>query len=382
MPRLRPREVGIVLGSLPPGGLNAITDVPGVAVGHASLVEGEAIRTGVTAIRTHAGDPFREKTPAAAFVLNGFGKTCGLAQVAELGVLETPVLLTGTLSVPRVADALISWTLRGNPDAVSVNPLVGECNDAYLNDIQGRHVRAEHVWAAIDGARGGPVEGGAVGAGVGMTCYGYKGGVGTASRATDGFTVGVLVLANFGTREELRIDGVPVGRELEAGNGSPPWPSERGDDGIAAAGGRGEEGRASSGGAARAPDGSCMVIVGTDAPLDARQLGRIARRGGLGLARTGSVAGHGSGDFILAFSNAEPVPHRPPSTVLIRRVLAEDGPAITRLFQATVEAVEEAVVDALFRAETTRGRDGHVRYALPIEPTLDVMRRHGRLGIP
>jgi D-aminopeptidase len=362
VPRLRPREAGIVLGSLPPGGLNAITDVPGVAVGHVSLVEGEAIRTGVTAIRTHPGDPFREKTPAAAFVLNGFGKTCGLAQVAELGALETPIVLTGTLGVPRVADALISWTLRENPDVLSVNPLVGECNDGYLNDIQGRHIRADHVFTAIDGARGGPVAGGAVGAGVGMTCYGYKGGIGTASRSTDGFTVGALVLANFGTREELRIDGVPVGRELpEPGTHSPPSSPEDGGDIL---------------------DGSCMVIVGTDAPLDARQLGRIARRGGLGLARTGSVAGHGSGDFILAFSNAEIVPHRPSSTVLTRRILAEDGPAITRLFQATVEAVEEAVIDALFRAETTRGRDGHVRYALPIEPTLDVMRRRGRLGIP
>jgi D-aminopeptidase len=361
--RPRPREVGIRLGTLPVGPHHAITDVPGVAVGHVSVVEGQRVRTGVTAIRTHGGDPFREKTPAAAFVLNGFGKTCGLPQVAELGVIETPILLTGTLSVPRVADALITWTLRENPDVMSVNPLVGECNDGYLNDIQGRHVRPEHVFAAIDGATGGPVEGGAVGAGVGMTCYGFKGGIGTTSRVVEGFTVGALVLANFGAREELRIDGVPVGRELKDWGEDTPAP----------------RGRADAGGAPG--DGSCMIVVGTDAPLDARQLGRLARRGGLGLARTGSVAGHGSGDFILAFSNAQTVPHRPASVVLERRLLAEDGLAITRLFQAVVESVEEAVVDALFRAETTRGRDGHVRHGLPIEPTLDILERHGRLAI-
>ena len=351
MARPRPREVGVRLGTLPTGPENSLTDVPGVAVGHSSVIEGDAVRTGVTAIRTHTSDPFREKTPAAAFVLNGFGKTCGLAQVAELGVLETPILLTGTLSVPRAADALISWTLRENPDVLSVNPVVGECNDGYLNDVQGRHVSPEHVFAALDGAGSGSVAGGAVGAGVGMTCYGFKGGVGTASRLTDGFTLGALVLANFGARAELRIDGAPVGREL--GDGP-----------------TGETG-----------DGSCMVILGTDAPLDARQLGRLARRGGLGLARTGSVAGHGSGDFILAFSNAQTVPHRPSGLVLERRVLAEDGPAITRLFQAVVEAVEEAVVDALFRSETTRGRQGHVRYALPIEGTLEILRRHNSPAI-
>jgi D-aminopeptidase len=356
VPRPRPRELGIRLGVLPTGQHNALTDVPGVAVGHVSLIHGDSVRTGVTAIRTHTGDPFREKTPAAAFVLNGFGKTCGLPQVEELGVLETPILLTGTLNVPRVADALISWTLRENPEVLSVNPLVGECNDGYLNDIQGRHVLAEHVFDAIDGAAVGPVDGGAVGAGVGMTCYGFKGGIGTASRATGGFMVGALVLANFGAREELRIDGVPVGRELQEEPSPSPPPPGRGD----------------------AIEGSCMVIIGTDAPLDARQLTRLARRGGLGLARTGSVASHGSGDFIIAFSNAQTVPHRPPSSTFSRYVLAEDS--LTTFFQAVVESVEEAVIDALFRAETTRGRDGHVRHALPIEPALKVLRRHGRLA--
>jgi D-aminopeptidase len=348
----RARDVGLGLGLLPTGELNAITDVGGVRVGHVSIVEGDRVRTGVTAILTHEGDPFRAKTPAAAFVLNGFGKTCGLPQVAELGVLETPILLTGTLAVPRVADALIDWTIARNPDVLSVNPVVGECNDGYLNDIQGRHVRAEHVFAALEGAAAGPVAEGAVGAGVGMTCYGWKGGIGTSSRRSEAFAVGALVLTNFGQREELRIDGAPVGRELARAGG-----------GAEVDGG-----------------GSVMVIVGTDAPLDARQLGRVARRGALGLARTGGTAGHGSGDFILAFSNAEPIPHRPPTSLLTRRVVAEDGPLISSLFQATVEAVEEAVINSLLMAETTRGREGRVRSAIPLEPTLEILRRCGRIA--
>lgn len=350
----RARELGLRLGALEVGALNAITDVPGLRVGHVSIVEGDAVRTGVTAILTHDHDPFQQKTPAAAFVLNGFGKTCGLPQVAELGVIETPLMLTGTLAVPRVADALIDWTIARNPEVLSVNPVVGECNDGYLNDIQGRHVRAEHVVAAIDGATAGPVEEGAVGAGVGMTCYGWKGGIGTSSRRGGDFVVGALVLTNFGTREELRIDGAPVGREL-----------------AGAAGGAEVDG-----------SGSVMVVVATDAPLDARQLGRIARRGALGLARTGGTAGHGSGDFIIAVSNAEPVPHRPDSAVLTRRVLAEDGPLVSTLFQATVEAVEEAVVNSLLAAQTTHGRDGRVRYALPLAPTLEILGRYGRIRNP
>jgi D-aminopeptidase len=349
----RARELGLRLGLLEPGALDAITDVPGVRVGQVSIVEGEHVRTGLTAILTHDRDPFQHKTPAAAFVLNGFGKTCGLPQVAELGVMETPILLTGTLAVPRVADALIDWTIARNPEVLSVNPLVGECNDGYLNDIQGRHVRAEQVFAAIEGASAGPVAEGAVGAGVGMTCYGWKGGIGTSSRQAGGFVVGALVLTNFGQREELRVDGVLLGREL-----------------------------AGIGGAEVDGSGSVMVVVATDAPLDARQLGRVARRGALGLARTGGTAGHGSGDFILACSNAEPVPHRPAASILTRRVVAEDGPLISSLFQATVEAVEEAVVNSLLMAKTTRGRDGHVRHALPLEPTLEILRRHGRIANP
>jgi D-aminopeptidase len=360
--RPRPREVGVRLGLLPPGPLNAITDVPGVRVGHVSLVEGESVRTGVTALLTHARDPFLEKTPAAAFVLNGFGKMAGLAQVAELGVIETPIALTNTLSVPTAMDALIGWTLDRHPDVMSVNPVVGECNDGYLNDIRGRHVRVEHVLAALEHATGGPVAGGSVGAGVGMSCYGHKGGIGTASRVVaDGLTIGALVLANFGRAEELRVGTVDVGRQLAAGaRGRQPSPSSLENE----PGGRAVQARD----AGRRDDprtGSVIVLIATDAPLDARQLGRVARRGGLGLARTGSPSGHGSGDFILAFSNAEPIPHRPSSTTLTRHVLAEDGPSIDRIFAASVESVEEAVIDALFRAETMVGRDGHVREALP-----------------
>ena len=360
--RPRARELGLSPGLLTPGPLNAITDLPGVRVGHVSLVEGEAVRTGVTALFTHGGDPFLEKTAAAAFVLNGFGKMAGLAQVAELGVVETPIVLTNTLSVPTGADALIGWTLDRHAEVMSVNPVVGECNDGYLNDIRGRHVRVEHVLAALEAAGPGPVAEGSVGAGVGMTCYGYKGGIGTASRRVEladaVFVVGALVLANFGRREELRIDGVPVGRALAAADPA-------GD-------GRPE-------GAPPGRGGSVIVLIGTDAPLDGRQLGRVARRGGLGLARTGSTAGHGSGDFMLAFSNAEPVPHRPAGSVLTRRALAEDGPAIDRVFAAAVESVEEAVLNALFRAETVVGRDGHRRDALPLDETRAALRRAGSL---
>jgi D-aminopeptidase len=310
----------------------------------------------VTAIWPHAGNPFQEKVAAASFVLNGFGKTIGLAQVSELGVIETPILLTNTLNVPLVADALIGYLIEQNPDLTSVNSVVGECNDSYLNDIRGRHVRSEHVRAALDGAHDGIVDEGAVGAGVGMSCYEYKGGIGTASRRISfpdaAFTLGALVLSNFGARRDLRIDGVPVGAELAAGDA----PTE---------------------GQSRGP-GSIMMIVGTDAPLDARQLQRIARRAALGLARTGSPAGHGSGDFVIAFSNANRFPHHHLQTVHDVRVLAEDGPAITELFQATVEAVEEAILNSLFRAETTVGRDGNVREALPLDRVAAILRRHGR----
>ncbi len=356
--RPRARDIGFHMGQLPPGELNAITDVPGVRVGHVSLIEGRDVRTGVTAILTHLGDPFGEKTVAAAFVLNGFGKTCGLPQLAECGTLETPILLTNTLSVPRVADAVLDWTLARHPEAQSVNPVVGECNDAYLNDIRGRHVGAEHVIQSIDDASGGPVAEGGIGAGVGMSCFGYKGGIGSASRhierAGARYELGALVLANFGRPEELMIDGVRVGELLRGSELAPQSAS---------------------------PGGSAMVIVATDAPLDARQLGRIARRGALGLARTGSIAHHGSGDFVLAFSTPGRVPHWVNGPLLqSQAVVADAHPLMDVLFQGAVEAVEEAVVNALLRAETMVGREGHMREALPVDRVRELLRRAGRLS--
>ncbi|HEY3061370.1 MAG TPA: P1 family peptidase [Chloroflexota bacterium] len=352
--RPRARDIGLRLGGLPPAEWNAITDVAGVRVGHVSVMAESNVRTGVTAIQTHEGDPFDEKTVAAAFVLNGFGKTCGLPQLAECGTLETPILLTNTLSVPRVADAVLDWALKRHPEAQSINPLVGECNDAYLNDIRGRHVQPEHVWEAIETASDGAVAEGAVGAGVGMSCYGYKGGIGTASRRAEhsgsAHIVGALVLANFGRPEELMIDGVRIGELLASSDTAP------------------------------ALDGSVMVIVATDAPLDARQLGRLARRGALGLARTGSVAHHGSGDFVLTFTTAGRVPHRISGPLLPPRATVADAhPLMDTLFQAAVESVEEAVINALTRAETMVGRDGHVRQGLPLERVRELLMRAGRI---
>jgi len=355
--RPRAREFGVPFRGLPPGPLNAITDVSGVRVGHTTLIEGpgpQAVRTGVTAVLPHGDDIFREKVIGAVHTINGFGKPLGFEQVRELGVIESPICLTNTLNVGLVADALVSWALRRNPDigvrTSTMNPLVGECNDGYLNDIQGRHVRAEHVWAAIDGAQGGLVAEGNVGAGTGMSAFGFKGGVGTASRLVPerygGFTVGVLVVANFGYREQLLIGGVPVGRELAD------WPGEEPRD-----------------------EGSIMIVLATDAPLTSRQLSRVARRTAHGLARTGSTATNGSGDFTIAFSTAQRVPHY--SHTLVRQVhcLAENGPAINALFQATVEATEEAVLNALFRAETMTGRGGHVRHALPLDQVAEILTR-------
>lgn len=365
--RPRAREFGIVFRGLPTGPLNAITDVSGVRVGHTTLIAGPAlsevegdgprtVRTGVTAVLPHGDDIFREKVIGAVHTINGFGKPFGFEQVREFGVIESPICLTNTLNVGLVADALVTWSLRYNPDigvrTSTMNPLVGECSDGYLNDMQDRHVHAEHVWAAIDGAQDGPVAEGNVGAGTGMSAFGFKGGVGTASRVVPekhgDFIVGVLVVANFGYREQLLIAGVAVGWELAD------WPGEKPQD-----------------------EGSIMMVLATDAPLTSRQLLRVARRTAHGLARTGSTATNGSGDFTIAFSTAQRVSHYP--RTLIRRMdcLAEDGPAINALFQATVEATEEAVLNALFRAETMTGRDGHVRHALPLDRVADILRRYG-----
>ncbi len=326
------------------------------------------VRTGVTAVVPHPGNLYRERPRAASFVFNGYGKSLGLVQLGELGVLETPILLTNTLSVFTAANALVTRALAENPDigltAGTVNPVVGECSDAYLNDIRGRHVTEADCLEALRLAAPGPVPEGNVGAGTGMSCLGFKGGLGTASRqVTFGarpagpesapgarFTLGCLVLANFGRRADFRLDGVPVGRDLVA--------AEEPD---------------------QLPGGSIMIVLATDAPLTSRQLTRVSRRAALGLARTGSVGAHGSGDFVLAFSTAGLEPAFPSEPVLVRYALAEDDRHFGPLFEAAVEATEEAIVNALFAAETMAGRDGHVREALPIEEVISILRRHGRV---
>jgi D-aminopeptidase len=370
--RLRARDLGIVIGELPTGPRNAITDVPGVRIGHSTVWFGDGplrpgqgpARTGVTVIVPHPGNLFREKVPAAIEVINGFGKTTGIAQVDELGSIETPIALTSTLCVGRVADALITHALRTTPEigvtTSTVNPVVGECSDAFLNDMQGRHVHEDHLFQALASSSDGPVPEGSIGAGTGMSAFGFKGGIGTASRRVSeesvGWTVGVLVLANFGSKRQLVIDGVPVGRMLDLENIKEP---ER---------------------------GSIMMVVATDAPLLDRGLRRIARRTAFGLARTGSMGGHGSGDIAIAFSTSASVriPHVAPAITTNVALLSEngvrgDGSPIDELFQATIEATEEAILNALFRATTIIGRDGHVRYALPVEPVLDILARAGRV---
>ncbi|MBN1967277.1 MAG: P1 family peptidase [Anaerolineae bacterium] len=347
MPRLR--DLGVTPGRLPAGHHNAVTDVPGVRVGHTTLISGDGplkpgqgpVRTGVTAILPHGGNLFMQKVIAATRTLNGFGKACGLEQVRELGVLETPILLTNTLNVGRVADAVVAYMLRDNPaigiTTGTVNPVVGECNDGYLNDIQGRHVRQEHVWQAIETAASGPVAEGSVGAGTGTICYGFKGGIGTASRQTpEGYTVGALVQANFGGRADLLVLGVPVGRLWREANPPSPGP------------------------------GSVMIILATDAPLTARQVGRLAQRAAFGLARTGTFCSNGSGDFALAFSTANPRTHHATApTVSADSLPDENSRALDGLFLGVVEAVEEAVLNALVAAETMVGRDNHHAPGLP-----------------
>lgn len=339
-------------GLLPAGPQNDICDVPGVRVGHATVVRGEGalvpgqgpVRTGVTAILPHGGNLFAERVPAGLFVLNGFGKATGLAQVAEMGVLETPILLTNTLSVWQVSDWLARYMVEQNPSigitTGTVNPVVGECNDGYLNDIQGRHVTEEHVRFALSNTSTGPVVQGAVGAGTGTVCFGFKGGIGSSSRRVDGYTVGALVQTNFGSgyREGLLVQGRPVGRCL-ADN-----PAEPAD----------------------VPPGSVVVVLATDAPLDARQLGRLARRGALGLARTGAVAANGSGDFVLAFSTGIRVRHQREGDVETVTVLRDDAPVFDTLLMAGVEAVEEAVLNSLWCASAVEGRDRRFVHGLPV----------------
>lgn len=366
--RPRARELGITVGVLPTGPLNAITDVEGLLVGHTTLIRGDNIRTGVTAIMPHSGNLFREKVPGAVFVGNGFGKLAGSTQVNELGEIETPILLTSTLSVPRVADFLMDYMLAlpGNEDVLSINPVVGETNDGYLNDIRGRHISRDDVFAAIKSAKSGAVAEGSVGAGTGTIAFGFKGGIGTASRKLPqrlgGFTVGVLVQSNFGG--VLTINGAPVGREL----GRYYLKDEVTD-----------KDRQQNN-----PDGSIIMVIATDAPLDARNLRRMAARAMMGLARTGSAGSSGSGDYAIAFSTSPDVRIKPlsqnerttPRTV---KSLAND--ATSPLFLAVIEATEEAIYNSLFKATTTTSR-GRTVEALPLDRTVEILRKHGLIVPP
>ena len=373
--RPRVRDAGVIVGVMRPGPLNAITDVGGVTIGQITIIRGENVRTGVTAILPHRGNLFREKVPGAVFLGNAFGKLAGSTQVNELGEIETPILLTSTLSVPRVADALIDYMLAlpGNESVQSINPLVAETNDGALNDIRGRHVTSGDVMTALKAARGGPVEEGSVGAGTGTVAFGFKGGIGTASRqlpaSLGGYTIGVLVQTNFGG--VLTINGAPVGKELgqfylreELANASDK--------------GRTPPGSKSSTDAA---DGSVIIVVATDAPIDARNLRRLAARTMLGLARTGSSASNGSGDYAIAFSTRPELRIVAPSANIRnapRNVPLLHNDAMSPLFLAVIEATEEAVYNSLFRATTMTGR-GRTVEALPLPRTLEILRKYNLL---
>ena len=362
--RPRARDLGLAPGVLAPGPLNAITDVPGVRVGHSTLNRGDDVRTGVTAVVPHAGNVFQEKVPGAVFVGNAFGKLAGSTQVDELGTIETPIVLTNTLAVGAAIEGVVQWTLSqaGNAQVRSVNALVGETNDGGLNDIRGLHVRPEHVKSAIEAAREGAVEEGSVGAGMGTRAFAWKGGIGTSSRRLDpregSYTLGVLVQSNYGGF--LTMGGAPVWRELK------PPPAKGGAllrDFIEGPGFSPAD-----------HDGSCMIIVATDAPLDARDLKRLAARAIYGLARTGSSYSNGSGDFAIAFSTAASLRVRfNESTPQTRTVLPTDG--VSALFEAALEATEEAVYNSIVRATSVTSRFGSAD-AVPIDRLTEVLRRY------
>jgi len=366
-PRQRARALGIVIGSYPAGPLNAITDVAGVKVGQITLISGEGplkpgqgpVRTGVTVIIPR-DDVWHKKAPAGAFVLNGTGEMTGLAWVAESGFLEYPIALTNTLNVPRVANGIMSWMIKQYPeigiDDDTLTPVVAECDDGRLSDIQGRHVSEQDVMAALDSAVSGSVKEGSVGAGTGMVSYGFKGGIGTASRRLSekegGYTVGILVNANHGRRSELVVGSMPVGKLYES-----PQPV-------------GEVLRPGQ------SEGSIVVVIATDAPLDGRQLTRLAKRAALGLARTGSTARHGSGDFMLAFSTANVIPHYPKEPTFEQVHLADTH--LNPLITATVEATEEAILNALTMATTVVGRDGHRAEAISLLKLRAILGQHAK----
>jgi len=407
--RPRARDLGIKIGRIKTGRYNAITDVAGVRVGHVTLIEGSGklvpgkgpIRTGVTAILPHGGDLFLEKVTGAVLRINGFGEVTNSEQVHEMGFIEGPIMLTNSLNVARVADAVIDWSLDRNKamgiETWGISPCVAETNDMYLNDIRGRHVNREHVFLAIDSAKGGPVEEGAVGGGTGMICYDFKGGIGTASRKLPdklgGYTIGVLVQTNFGWRPQLMIDGVPIGRELEhykpvrrkivnppsviasreAAKQSPTQSVE-----IASLQkpllAMTKSGRVTDG-------GSVIVVLATDAPCSTRILTRLAMRVQNGLARTGSHTGNTSGDFVIAFSTTRRKKHFADALTYTAEQIIEQGDLINYMFWAVVEATEEAVLNSLFKADTMVGRDDHVVPGLPIEETVALMHKYGRTQV-
>ena len=354
----RLRNYGISPGVMSPGALNAITDVPGVKVGHFTLYKGDSVRTGVTSILPHGQGIFQNKVPAAIHVGNGFGKLTGVTQVKELGNIETPIVLTNTLSVPTASEALVEYTLEqpGNEQVRSVNPVVGETNDGWLNDIRGMHIRKEHVFEAIENASGGRVEEGNNGAGTGTTCFGFKGGIGTSSRvlpeSEGGYKVGVLVQSNFGG--VLQVDGVPVGVELDQYYLNDKIKNQ--------------------------PEGSCMIVVATDAPLLSRNLERLAKRSLLGLAKTGGISSNGSGDYVIAFSTNEEVRVSNKADSAISDTKQLRNAAMSPLFMAVIEATEEAVLNSLFAAESMEGRDGHFIEALPVEKTLKILEKYNRVN--
>ncbi len=357
-PRPRARDLGVAPGVFPVGVHNAITDVAGVRVGHTTVIEGDSVRTGVTAILPHAGSLFHDRVPAALHVGNGFGKLLGVTQLRELGELETPILLTCTLCVWKAADAMVEWMLArpGMTNVGSINPVVGETNDGGLNAIRSRPIRPEHVRAALEGATAGAVEEGAVGAGAGTVAFSWKGGIGTSSRvlpsSLGGYTVGVLVQSNFGG--VLQVMGAPVGKEL----GRYAFRDNRDDD---------------------AGDGSIMIVVATDAPLSDRNLERIGQRAIMGLSRTGSSASNGSGDYAIAFSTAEGVRRKLAeggAAASVRNVTDLSNDAMSALFQATVEATEEAIYNSMFKATTVTSR-GRTVEALPMDRVREVLVKYG-----
>jgi D-aminopeptidase len=353
----RARDYGLKFGVIQTGKLNSITDVTGVKVGHTTLIKGDSVRTGVTAILPYDGNIFQQKVPAAIYVGNGFGKLAGSTQVNELGNLETPIVLTNTLNVSTAMDAVIEYTLneKGNENIFSVNAVVGETNDGYLNDIRGRHVTKQDVLSALKNAKDGSIEEGCAGAGTGTSCFGFKGGIGTSSRklpvSLGGYTVGVLVQTNFGG--VLQIDGVPVGKELGKFDFSNQLLNN--------------------------VDGSCMIVVATDAPLDNRNLLRLAKRAMLGLGKTGGIASNGSGDYVIAFSTAEElrIPYNGDKAVLNNPVLQNDE--TSPLYMAVIEATEEAIINSLFAAKTVTGRNGNKVEALPLDKVIPILKKYNRI---